>query len=460
MANINVPTLPVDGSEGQYGPYCVASTTRIGSSGSHYPVGRTFASTDPTLDIRLDSLDPVVLPYVNAWLRAVAAGVQVEKYWRTKEYRLIGAKAATKVVTPRAEKAKPAPVAATVPVATVPVAVAVPVIAPTIVVEPNVATSAVPVLTTPLPAPAKKVSAKKVKHDGETYVQVGDITVPAADFDTFTDAVAAVAAGQVASIVITGPSGTAKTLLVEAFAAHVGMPFVKVDGGNVRSADDWFGTLVQDPNTRVWSWHWNAFGSALLNGDACIVLLDEANRAENAAALNAVMGLLDSTGSAYVPAAMTTVRKPLGMLVVATANKGAEYVGTVPFDAAVTQRFGHGVRLTYLPPKVEASVIAGLTGVDPDIATRLVAMASQQRGLKDDVSQFPSGVGVSTRMLVDIANRVVRSKTSDPRPAIRSNFNAQFEDEDEKALLNVLDTHFPLSGNDTLDVDTSSITEG
>jgi MoxR-like ATPase len=331
-------------------------------------------------------------------------------------------------------------------------------------VEPLVVTPT-PTVLTPLPQPGQKSRATKKRIDGADYVIVGGITVTAADYATMLDSVDAVNAGQVGSIVVTGPSGTAKTLMVEAFAAHVGLPFVKVDGGNVRSADDWFGTLVQDPNTRVWSWHWNEFGSALLRGDACLVLLDEANRAENAAALNAVMGLLDKTGQAFVPAAMTTVHRPAGMLVVATANKGAEYVGTVPFDAAVTQRFGAGVRLDYLPAKVEVEVVTSLTDVSAATAERLVNMATQQRGLKDDISQFPSGVGISTRMLVDIAGRIVREtkrtgKDEDPRPAIRSSFNAQFDVEDEKALVNVLDSHFPASGNDTLDVDTDSITEG
>jgi MoxR-like ATPase len=463
MANINVPTaLPADGSAVPFGPYCTANDVSIVTAD-----GTTLADH---LTVHLDRLDPQTVPYVNAWMALIGGTKRVEKYWRTKEYRLI---------TPGAPKAVRAPRQPRVPgssrrsrkasptllvVREEPQPVQAPTATVVVEVEPLVVTPT-PTVLTPLPQAGQKSRATKKRIDGADYVIVGGITVTAADYATMLDSVDAVNAGQVGSIVVTGPSGTAKTLMVEAFAAHVGLPFVKVDGGNVRSADDWFGTLVQDPNTRVWSWHWNEFGSALLRGDACLVLLDEANRAENAAALNAVMGLLDKTGQAFVPAAMTTVHRPAGMLVVATANKGAEYVGTVPFDAAVTQRFGAGVRLDYLPAKVEVEVVTSLTDVSAATAERLVNMATQQRGLKDDISQFPSGVGISTRMLVDIAGRIVREtkrtgKDEDPRPAIRSSFNAQFDVEDEKALVNVLDSHFPASGNDTLDVDTSSITEG
>ena len=36
----------------------------------------------------LEELDPLVVPYVNAF--AVLTGKRVEKYWRTKEYRIVG----------------------------------------------------------------------------------------------------------------------------------------------------------------------------------------------------------------------------------------------------------------------------------------------------------------------------------------------------------------------------------
>jgi hypothetical protein len=143
---------------------------------------------------------------------------------------------------------------------------------------------------------------------------------------------------------------------------------------------------------------------------------------------------------------------------VVTANVGAEYVGTQEMDAAVLQRLGIGVRLDYLTPAVETEVLLDLTGCDKALAKKLVAMANHQRPLKDDMMAFPSGTGISTRMLVGIADRITK-KGRDPRDVIDSAFEAQFKVEDMTQLTIVVDTYFPRTANDTLDVDVSAINE-
>jgi hypothetical protein len=319
---------------------------------------------------------------------------------------------------------------------------------------------AAPVVIKPV-TPTVGVTAK-VKHhtiDKVAVTSIGNVTINRTDYDTLSDAWSMRQSGALASVLVTGPSGTAKTLMVKRFAESLGVPFIKVDGGSIRTADDWFGSLRQDPTTQTWGYQFSPFGQALLDGTPCIVLLDEANRAETPQALNSALGLLDETGTAYIPDARVTLTMPKGVMVVVTANKGAEYVGTVPFDAAVVQRFAFGIRLDYPVEKVEVKVLTDVTGIDSALATTLVGMAAQQRPLRHDMSQFPSGTGVSTRMLVDISRRIVATSVT-PRQAILSTFAAQFDTEDETALSIIVDAHFPPEGESgAVEVDTNAINE-
>ena len=294
-------------------------------------------------------------------------------------------------------------------------------------------------------------------HDGVDMATLpGGIAVEARHFRTMVDGVAARLRDDIAAVLITGPSGTAKTMMVRAFAKAVGRELITVQGVAITEAADWFGqTILDGTGTRFVL---SPFGQALKDarGDV-IVLLDEANRAASPAALNAVLSLLDGQREVYVPG-YGTLRLPQGMLVVVTANVGAEYVGTVPFDAAVRQRFSLGIKLDYPTESVEVDILRTLSGIGQNVALRMVRMANQQRPLKGDMVQFPSGTGLSTRMLVDAATRHAHSGT-DLREVLVGLFDAQFDPEDRKALDNILDMFFPVGGNATLPVDTSAIDE-
>jgi MoxR-like ATPase len=481
MAFIKVPTFGPDDGVIDYGPWAMLDTRSLvlttkdtrktlfdGTHGDRIALDAIdqYTSVDP---VSGRMTNPVV-PYVNALLKAVGDERRVETYWRSRSLviKTGGAVKAPKVRKPAVRKPAAPKVVSPAPVAVVAPAPSPVVTSPAVVASPGpviVSAPSGPAFTAegiPAVGPKTKVSRRRI--DGAEYVTYTGrsvITVEARHHDTMTDAHAGCLIGEPASVIITGPSGTSKTLLARAFADSVQLPLIKVDGATIRSADDWFGGLRQDPASGRWEWVWNALGRALIEGTPCVVLLDEANRAETVQALNMALGLLDEMGSVYVAAALTTLHKPKGMLVIVTANKGSEYVATLPFDTAVTQRFGAGgVRLSYLPEKVEVQVLLDVVpGTDPDVAAGFVRMANQQRGLKDDAAQFPSGVGMSTRMLVEAARSMRRSPRLTTRAVLQSTFDAQFEVEDMPALDKILDFHFPLSGNDTLDVDTEAINE-
>jgi hypothetical protein len=69
-------------------------------------------------------------------------------------------------------------------------------------------------------------------------------------------------------------------------------------------------------------------------------------------------------------------------------------------------------------------------------------MANQQRQHRDDAQQYPSGAIVSTRILLSIAERIALRNT-EPRDAVISTLQAQFDPGDDAALSVVIDAFFP-----------------
>jgi MoxR-like ATPase len=248
--------------------------------------------------------------------------------------------------------------------------------------------------------------------------------------------------GGPAAVLVTGPAGTAKTMMVRSFAAKVGARYLKVECSTIRSVDDWSGGLKQDPNTKTWAHQWSPFAKALREGKPCVILLDELTRTESVAALNGILGLLDETGTLNVTDANTVLRLPAGIMIVATANIGPEFVGTLPIDGAVRQRFMYGVRMDYPTEALEAKLLCDRHGIDRDTADRLVVLAVQQRKHRDDAQRFPSGNIISTRLLLGMAGAIKHGASH--RAAVWSVLKAQFDPADEPALTVLVDAQFPV----------------
>lgn len=426
----NLPSLPsarsiAAGSQvrGDYGGY--AEFANVDNAVSLKADGVTLVEingdSDPVVD--LANITTSTVPYVNAFL--ADHGVKVEKYWRTKAYRIVAG--AAKVAAPVAQSTPfiPQPV-----VATTGEVIAFP--APQV----DAFDPSAPIPGVDTPTPLKVKSSKG-------WTTLGQIVVPTRDYDTLKAAWDLRQAGVPSSVLVTGPAGTAKTALVRAFAASLGVDFLKVDGGAIRTADDWSGAMRQDPITRTWQHRWSPFARVLKRGTPMVVLCDEFNRTESPQALNALLGLIDWTGKLLVPDANDELLMPPGILLIATANIGPEFVGTLPLDGAVRQRFSHGIRLGYPDPEREVQLVVDMTGLEKDRAERLVNLADSQRANREDPQQYPSGAVISTRVVLDIARRIVQCETPD-RDAVLSTLNAQFDPGDEAALSVLVDSQYPI----------------
>ena len=433
-----------------YGSYCSATVVPgdFAVLADNTGTKLCLVKADGSREVELAQLNPVVLPYANRFLQGT--GVSVIKDWRTGNYRLKAAKAA-KVRQSASAVVKPAPVP------TVEVQPSADIIAKVAseMVQPKAATITIaaagsesktlvaPTVADPIPGMVYPSGvAPKLKGAGRGWTDVAGVVVPTTDYEALSRAWTLRQKGEIASVIITGPAGTAKTMLVRSFAAVIGVPYLKVDCSAVRTADDWSGSYRQDPNTKTWAHQWSPFARALRAGQPCIILLDELTRTESPAALNALLGLLDETGTLLVPDANAVLTMPKGILIVATANIGPEFVGTLPLDGAVRQRFEKGVRMNYPTESIEAKLLATRFGVTNEVAEALVRMAVQQRLHRDDAQQYPSGNVISTRMLLAIAKDIGLASAT-PRDAVWTALKAQFDPADEAALSVVVDATFP-----------------
>jgi nitric oxide reductase NorQ protein len=234
--------------------------------------------------------------------------------------------------------------------------------------------------------------------------------------------------GNVLNILLTGPKGTGKTSLPKEFAATQGRPFFTVHCQLIAERDDWWGSkeLSLDRGTYF---ERAAFLDAV-ETEGCDILLDEANRThpEN---LNALFGFLDHRRSAWVPQLKQEVKVAAGVVFFITLNEGYEYVGTNPIDEALRDRMTYSVRMSYVPKRVEMSILVKRTSLDEEIAGKLTEFARSVR-------RNPKiGVPISTRQLLGAASLIVEGMPI--QDAVKfAVVNGMGEDVDRSALLQAL----------------------
>jgi MoxR-like ATPase len=399
------------------------------------------------LDVNLSTLDPLVLPYVHMFgahegleLRRIASG----RKGAGSYFRVGAANGSTGRV----------PVAAAISGASSSVIeddeVETPLTQPE--AEKHAATITVTSETTPQESPLRDVpgiifpSGKaKVKGAGTGWVEVGGVLLPKDDLQTLDDAWTLSNQGESGGVLITGPAGTAKTHLVRAWADARGIAYLKVDGGSIRTVDDWSGGIRQDLATGHLAHKWAPFAQALRAGVPLCINVDELTRTESTAALNALLGLMDDSGTLSVPEANAVLTRPKGVLIVATANIGPEFSGTLPLDGAVRQRFAlsGGIRMDYPTPAIEAGLLVSRYGVTRDVADTLVRFAAVQRKDRGDFNMYPSRAVVSTRLLLSMA-RNIGLLGRPVRDSVIRVCKTQFNEADDKALTVAIDAHFPV----------------
>lgn len=196
-------------------------------------------------------------------------------------------------------------------------------------------------------------------------------------------------------ILLKGPPGAGKTEMAIQFAARNKMPMLIMDCANMREPRDWFGykTIVDGKII----WHESLFDKVVTAGNH-VILFDEINRV-HPSVLNTLLPLLDRRGFTYLEEKGGCITVGNNTVMFATMNEGMQFTGTTATDAALKDRWGRVVEVSYLPKKEEIDVLCTRTGISPRDAEKLVDIANQIRKKSTGLDATFIG-GFSTRQLI------------------------------------------------------------
>jgi nitric oxide reductase NorQ protein len=224
-----------------------------------------------------------------------------------------------------------------------------------------------------------------------------------------------------------GPHGCGKTELAIQFAARLGRPLLIMDCANLREARDWFGYKSAKDGTVYW--HESQFVRAVSAGNH-VILLDELNRA-NPNLLNTLMPILDARRFTYLEEKGDKIVVGPGTVFFASMNEGAGYTGTSALDRAIRDRFPRAVELTYLGESDEIKLLISRTGVNKDVAKRLVQMANK---IRQDATGLTATLteSLSTRQLLAAAHDFALGGVETLTFTITNHFSPDGDDESER----------------------------
>lgn len=204
--------------------------------------------------------------------------------------------------------------------------------------------------------------------------------------------------GKSTNILVTGPQGSGKSTLPAQYAAVNGRPYCVLEIGLLNESSQIFGrTILAEGKT---SYQPGLLVKAIQT-PGTVIHLQELNRPENDRTLNAIFSILDDQQRGiWVDEADQFFAVAPGVVFFASLNQGYDFVGTMPLDIALLDRFSVRLQMSYLPPPIEANLLLLRCGLNGQLATQIVGMANQLR----NNSQKP--LQVSTRALIAIAEMV------------------------------------------------------
>lgn len=201
------------------------------------------------------------------------------------------------------------------------------------------------------------------------------------------------------NVLVKGDQGTGKSDFAQQFAANYQRPFSIIEVGLIAEPSALFGKVDLVNNTTVWTP--SLFTNAIQTPN-CVVHLQEINRPENDRILNGIFSVLDSKQRAlWNDDLQQWIRVAPGVVFFASLNEGYQFIGTVPMDSALEDRFKIKLKLGVLPAKLEEELMMARTGIRQTDANRLVQSINNLRGNGE------TPVHVSTRNALDAADFMV-----------------------------------------------------
>ena len=230
-------------------------------------------------------------------------------------------------------------------------------------------------------------------------------------------------AGGNPNVLVQGKQGTGKSELVKQYAAKYSTPLATIEIGRLSEASQIFGYMEFKDGETVYC---KGLFLEAIQIPGCTIHLQELNRPENDTTLNSIFSILDDTSrEIYLDEIGETVSVAPGVTIFASMNEGFEFIGTMPLDLALQNRFHCKILLETLPPDSEISVLVSKLGIAASVASMVVSIANQMR----NNSQSPIWVSirdtinvarfVSMGLHIDLAYKTVLGSSEDVRESMK-----------------------------------------
>ena len=198
-------------------------------------------------------------------------------------------------------------------------------------------------------------------------------------------------------MMLKGPTGCGKTRFIESMVWRFGIPLITVACHEDMTASDLVGRYLLDADGTVW--HDGPLTLAVRHGAICY--LDEIVEARQDTTV-VIHPLADERRILPLEKKNEIVTAHPDFQLVISYNPGYQSV-LKDLKESTKQRFG-AIDFGYPELQVEAEIVAHESGVDLDLAVKLVRIAERSRNLKG----HGLGEGASTRMLIHAGRLVSR----------------------------------------------------
>ena len=196
-------------------------------------------------------------------------------------------------------------------------------------------------------------------------------------------------------LLLKGPTGSGKSRFIEYMANEVNKTLVTVSCHEETSATDLIGRFIIKGAETIWID--GPLSIAVKNG--YILYLDEVAEARPDVIV-AIHSLTDHRRELFIDKLGETIKAHPDFLLVASFNPGYQK-GFKELKPSTRQRFV-ALSFDYPNPKIEAEILINETGIQADIAQKLVAIGIKIRNL----TELGLTETVSTRLLVDAAKLI------------------------------------------------------
>ncbi|SNR82713.1 CbbQ/NirQ/NorQ/GpvN family protein [Lutibacter flavus] len=197
------------------------------------------------------------------------------------------------------------------------------------------------------------------------------------------------------SFLLKGPTGTGKSRFIEYMAHKLDKKLITISCHEETSSTDLVGRYIIKGTETIWSD--GPLTTAIKEG--AIIYLDEIAEARPDVIV-AIHSLTDHRRELFIDKLGETVKAHEDFMLVASFNPGYQK-GFKELKPSTRQRF-IATAFAYPDAKIEADILVNETGVDKDIAKKLVNIATKIRNL----TELGLAETVSTRLLVDAAKLI------------------------------------------------------